>query len=310
MSKSNDIREIVVSLLENLKTKDGVKEISFANALNTEMFPHIVFSFDGIRTLQDDLHRRDVKLLVDCYDKSNSAVLINNIADDVESILGYVNNPTSSILPTFIFEERRDNLPDEDKNVRHSQLKFTIQIMKGIKKMANKKIGGTGLIASTDYHKVTWTGKTKNGDSVIITLPKALNMGNLEWTFAEKDDVVGTVTFTSVYSNTDEASTSTVEPFTIEYIDSLGSGAAEIILGAGIFAIDDVDVALTRGGGSFKVEREFRNINADGDRGSVEGRVVIDASNCTLELNALTMLTKVDKLYPAMADVTSLTSAQ
>lgn len=166
--------------------------------------------------------------------------------------------------------------------------------------MANTTISGTGVIASTDYHKVTWTGTTKGGQAVIVTLAKAINMGNIEWTFAEKDDTVATVTFTAVYTNTDAASTSTAEPFTVEYADGTTAGAGEIVLGAGVFAIDDVDVALTRGGGSFKVEREFRQINADGDRGPVEGRIAIDASTATLELNALTMLTSMTKLYPAL----------
>lgn len=167
--------------------------------------------------------------------------------------------------------------------------------------MAAVTLSGTGVVASTDFHKVTWTGKTKGGKEVIITLPKAINNGNIEWTFAEKDDTVASVTFEGVYDNTDAASTSTAEPFTIEYADGVTAGAGEIVLGAGIFAIDDVDVALTRGGGSFTVEREFREINADGDRGAVEGRVVIESSRPKLELNALTMLTNVAKLYPALA---------
>lgn len=166
--------------------------------------------------------------------------------------------------------------------------------------MADVTITGTGVIAATDYHKVTWTGKTKGGQSVVITLPKAINNGNIEWSFAEKDDTVATVSFEGVYENTDSASTSTAEPFEIKYTDGTTAGAGEILLGAGIFAIDDVDVALTRGGGKFTVEREFREINADGDRGAVEGRVVIDASRPKLELNALTMLTSVKSLYPGL----------
>lgn len=166
--------------------------------------------------------------------------------------------------------------------------------------MANTTIRGTGLIASTDFHKVTWTGKTKGGQAVIITLPKAINMGNIDWTFAEKDDTVAKAVFNAVYDNTDAASTSTEEPFTVEYADGTTAGAGEILLGAGVFAIDDVDVALTRGGGAFRVEREFREINADGDRGPVEGRISIDASRPVLELNALTMLTSMKSLYPAL----------
>jgi len=167
--------------------------------------------------------------------------------------------------------------------------------------MADVTVTGTGVIAATDYHKVTWTGKTKGGQSVVITLTKAINKGNIEWTFAEKDDTVATVAFEAVYANTDAASTSTAEPFEIKYADGTTAGAGEIVLGAGIFAIDDTDIALTRGGGKFTVEREFREINADGDRGAVEGRITIESSRPKLELNALTMLTSVKSLYPGLS---------
>lgn len=167
--------------------------------------------------------------------------------------------------------------------------------------MAAVTYTGNGTIASTDYHAVTWTGKTKGGKSVEITLPQAVNLGNIEWTFAEKDDVVADVTFEGVYTNTDAASTSTSEPWSVEYEDGVTAGANEIVLGAGVFAIDGVDVALTRGGGSFKVEREARKINADGDRGGVEGRIVFESAIPTLNLKALTMLTKVSSLYPGIS---------
>ena len=167
--------------------------------------------------------------------------------------------------------------------------------------MAAVSLAGTGVIASTDYHTVVWTGTTKGGKEVKITLTNALNKGDFEWTFAEKDDTVAAVTFEACYANTDAASTTTTEPFTITYADGVTTGAGEIVLGAGVFSIDGTDIALTRGGGSFKVEREYREINADGDRGAVMGRVVIDASRASITLNALTMLTSVADLYPALA---------
>lgn len=79
-----------------------------------------------------------------------------------------------------------------------------------------------------------------------------------------------------------------------------------ILLGDGIFAINDVDVARTRGGGQFLVEREYREIEADGDYGPVKGRVVKQKSVGKLILNALTLLpTNMSKFYPATKVVTS-----
>lgn len=162
------------------------------------------------------------------------------------------------------------------------------------------KYKGTGIVASTDFHAVKWVGKDKGGNAVTITMPKAINLGNIEWTFAEKEDVVAQVVFTGVYDNTDATATSMDEPFTVE-VAGTTPGASEIVLGAGIFYIDNTAIALTRGGGSFNVEREFREINADGDRGAVEGRIVMESSRPTLTMNTLQIMTKLVDLYPAMA---------
>jgi len=159
---------------------------------------------------------------------------------------------------------------------------------------------GTGAITSADFKTVKWVGKDKAGNAVTITLDNAINMGNIDWTFAEKDDTVAAVTFTACYENTDAASTSTAEAWEVEYSGNT-SGAAEIMLGAGIFYIGTTAIALTRGGGSFNVEREFREINADGDRGPVKDRVVMEASRASLTMNTLQILTRVADLYPAVS---------
>lgn len=164
------------------------------------------------------------------------------------------------------------------------------------------KFRGTGAIAASDFKAVKWVGLTKGGKPVTIEMEKALNMGNIDWTFAEKNDTVAQVVFTGVYSNTDGAPENTDEPWTLE-VDGSQSGASNILLGAGKFYIGGELIALTRGGGQFVVEREFRQINADGDRGAVEGRVTIDASVPTLTLNALEFLTNVADIYAGIATV-------
>ncbi len=163
-----------------------------------------------------------------------------------------------------------------------------------------KTITGTGAVTAADFNDVKWVGLTKGGNAITITIKNAINMGNIDWTFAEKNDVVPQVVFTGAYDNTDQASSSTAENWTIEIDGSLAAGASEIILGAGKFYIGQTLIALTRGGGSFNVEREYRKINADGDRGTVKGRVVMEGSECTLTMNVLTMLTNIDKLYSSI----------
>ena len=166
--------------------------------------------------------------------------------------------------------------------------------------MAITKYIGTGAVDVADFKEVSWVGLTKGGNAVTIKLHNAINMGNIDWTFAEKNDVVPSIAFTACYENTDSASDSTIEPFEIEVNGTLTSGASEIILGAGKFYIGGTLVALTRGGGQFTVEREYREINADGDRGAVKGRVVMEGSRPKLTMNVLTMLTRVTSIYNSL----------
>ena len=170
--------------------------------------------------------------------------------------------------------------------------------------MATKVITGNGgNIAPEDFHELTWTGKTKGGNACKITLENAINRGNLDWTLAEKNEVVPALEFEACYDNADsQASETTTSPWKIEIDGAIVSGAKEILLGLGVFAIDGTDVALVRGGGQFTVEREFRDIAADGDKGSVKDRVVIDSERAKLKMNVLTMLTSIKSMYPALSE--------
>lgn len=162
------------------------------------------------------------------------------------------------------------------------------------------KITGTGVVASGDFKEVKWVGLTKGGNAITIKLFNAINKGNIDWTIAEKNDIVPQVEFEACYDNTNEAASSTEEPFEIYINGSLVSGADGIVLGAGKFYINNTLVALSRGGGKFTVEREYREINADGDRGAVKGRVVMESSRPKMQLNALTMLSNLTSLYSSL----------
>ena len=142
------------------------------------------------------------------------------------------------------------------------------------------KITGTGVVASGDFKEVKWVGLTKGGNAITIKLFNAINKGNIDWTIAEKNDIVPQVEFEACYDNTNEAASSTEEPFEIYINNTL--------------------VALSRGGGKFTVEREYREINADGDRGAVKGRVVMESSRPKMQLNALTMLSNLTSLYSSL----------
>lgn len=168
-------------------------------------------------------------------------------------------------------------------------------------------IKGTGIVSTSDFKNVKFTGKTKNGKGVEITLKNAINMSNIDLSMVEKNDTVAQLVFTASYSNTDYMAATTgdmEEPWEIKYAGGTSDTAAgTILLGAGVLSIGGVDVALTRGGNQFVVEREFREINADGDRGPVKDRVVMDASRATLTTNALTWITHMADAFPAIEAV-------
>lgn len=161
--------------------------------------------------------------------------------------------------------------------------------------MATITYTGNGKIGNSDFKTVKWTGNTKNGKACKITLTNAINLGDLDWAFAEKNDTVPQIVFTACYE--DDAQDPMAEPWEIEIEDGVNEGNDEILLGAGVFSIDDHTIGLTRGGGSFKVTRENRRINADGDRGPVKRRIICEGSEATLTMNSLQFLTKVASLY-------------
>lgn len=168
---------------------------------------------------------------------------------------------------------------------------------------------GSGQVAASDYRYVKWVGKTKSGVAITIAMPKAICRSNPDWQFQDKNDTTPTVEFEGVYDDTALAAGTRTEPWTIQLADSSISGNNEILLGAGAFYVGAAAgsaalVGLTRGGGKFTVERTYREINADGDPGAVEGRIVQEEGRPKLSLTALQWLSKIPSLYAGIATVT------
>lgn len=126
MSKTNEIRKLITSKLTNEEfvKRYGIKSVSYENADDDKMFPHIVFTLENINL--GDLSRRDNILMIDVWDKSDSANLAEDIADEIEEMFWAQNMPQDLILPTFFLENRR-TVKDEDKKIRHKQLEISIQ---------------------------------------------------------------------------------------------------------------------------------------------------------------------------------------
>lgn len=169
---------------------------------------------------------------------------------------------------------------------------------------------GAAQVTDSDIRYVKWVGKTKAGLPIQIELPEAFCRSNPDWVFAEKNETTPEVEFEAVYDDEKLAAGDRTEPWKLTLPEGMKAGNEEILLGVGKFYIgtseeDAQPVGLTRGGGSFVVEREYRDINADDDPGSVKGRISKDTGRPKLKLTALQWLTKVDKLYSCVTTATA-----
>ena len=169
---------------------------------------------------------------------------------------------------------------------------------------------GAGQLSDSDIRYVKWIGRTKGGAAIQIEMEKAICRSNPDWKFEEKNETTAEVEFEGLYDEDKLAAGDRSEPWKLTVPAGVTAGNGEIILGVGKFYIgtsssDAVMVALTRGGGSFIVERAYRDINADEDPGSVAGRIVKDEGRPKLKLVALQWLTNVAKLYPCITTSTT-----
>ena len=169
---------------------------------------------------------------------------------------------------------------------------------------------GAGNVSAADVRYVKWEGRTKGGLPVTIELEKAFCRSNPDWTFEEKNDTTPEVEFEGMYDDEKLATGDRTEPWKLTLPDNLEAGNKEILLGVGRFYVGTSKenakaVGLTRGGGSFIVEREYREINADDDPGLVADRVEKVSGRPKLKLNALQWLSKVSDLYACIQPVTA-----
>lgn len=117
MSKTNDLRKLVQERL-----KEITPYVYYRKADEDALYPHIVHLIDRVNLIAE--HRDDVSLTVDIWTQSES--IANDMADMVEKKFNSENLPQDNILPTF-FLETRITVEDEDKNISHIQMTFTVQ---------------------------------------------------------------------------------------------------------------------------------------------------------------------------------------
>lgn len=122
MARTNTLRALVVSLLNNIKTQYGIVEISFKNASPNAMYPHLVYDFTT--TTPMDMGREDRLLDVHIWTKDRALSL--EIQDEIIDLFSFNNLPQDTILPTFYFESA-GSLDDPDRTICHDVVRFQIQ---------------------------------------------------------------------------------------------------------------------------------------------------------------------------------------
>lgn len=119
VTRTNALKKLVQTKLKTLTS-----QVSFEIADDKALYPHIVFDFRRLDL--GDLSRQDYILEVNIWDKGTSSVQVDELADNVENLLQAQNLPQDHVLPTFYLIDRQ-NIPDDDKAIKHRRIQFQIQ---------------------------------------------------------------------------------------------------------------------------------------------------------------------------------------
>lgn len=125
MGMINELRQIVESRLNSIKTEYGIVEISYRIAKRDQMYPHIVFDITDITPT--DMGRSDILLDVHIWGKDQ--VVCFNIMDAVLDLFAFKNTPNENILPTF-YEASGGSIEDPDKSLIHLVVRIQGQVYK------------------------------------------------------------------------------------------------------------------------------------------------------------------------------------
>lgn len=119
MSKTNDLRKLIKSILVTIKA-----ESYYDVAPDGAGYPHIVYTMRNVNL--GDLSRDDLLIDIDVWDRSTDAKRVEEICDQIDSAFRTQNLPQEHILPTF-FVGNRKTIIDEDKKIRHRTLIIEVQ---------------------------------------------------------------------------------------------------------------------------------------------------------------------------------------
>jgi len=115
--KTNELRKTIKTMLSVVCPR-----VYYAQAEDNALFSHIVFNLSSVDL--GDINRGDYALDVDIWTKSQAEA--EDMADSICDLFNAKNAPQVDNLPTFYLETRLD-ITDEDKSIKHKQVRLTIQ---------------------------------------------------------------------------------------------------------------------------------------------------------------------------------------
>lgn len=119
----NDLRTLIDTRLNSIKTEYGIKDIGYRMASDQKAYPHIVW--DIISILPTDMGRSDFIVDIHVWGRDESVVF--NIMDAVRDLLAFLNDPEEKILPTF-YEMSEGTVEDPDKTLVHGVVRMQCQV--------------------------------------------------------------------------------------------------------------------------------------------------------------------------------------
>lgn len=123
MSKTPELKDIIYSLLIQSQG-----EAYYEIASDQAVYPYKVFTFDNMNL--GNSGRDDIMLVVDVWNKETgtgaASTEADSMCDKIEKDLHLTNAPNGTSFPTF-YRDSRITVPDEDKSLKHKQMKFLIQ---------------------------------------------------------------------------------------------------------------------------------------------------------------------------------------
>ena len=129
MAMTNDLRRLIISRLNDIKTTYGISEIGYRQVQDDNLFPHLVVDFTSMTPT--DIGREDYLVDVHIWSKDNEVAF--NIQDDIRTMFRFWNAPNEYvdqvILPTF-YEMSAGQIEDTDKTICHLVLRAQAQVFK------------------------------------------------------------------------------------------------------------------------------------------------------------------------------------